>query len=55
VAGCPRLASGAIWTKHIEEALDPAQVVLALLSLGSYVSEICRAEQLRGLRKRKCL
>ena len=28
---------------------------LALLTPGSYVSEICRAEQLRSLRKRKCV
>src|ERR1700730_16913898 len=50
-----RLYGGAIWTKEIENALDQAEVVLALLTKGSYASEICRAEQLRGLRKGKCV
>ena len=35
--------------------LDEAEYVLALLTPGSYVSEICRAEQLRALRKDKCV
>src|SRR5215831_11642480 len=48
-----RLASGATWTAEIERAIDTSQVVLALLTPGSYVSEICRSEQLRSLRKRK--
>jgi len=48
-----RIAGGAVWTVGIEVALDAASVVLALLSHGSYVSEICRAEQLRALRKGK--
>jgi len=50
-----RLAGGGIWTRDIEEALDQAQVVLALLTPGAYVSEICRAEQLRALRTGKCV
>jgi WD40 repeat protein len=50
-----RIAAGASWTDAIEWALDEASVVLALLSQGSYVSEICRAEQLRALRKGKCV
>src|ERR1700686_2388728 len=50
-----RLYGGAIWTREIEDALDGAEVVLALLTRGSYTSEICRAEQLRGLRKGKCV
>ena len=46
-----RIAGGAIWTDEIELALDEAEYVVALLTPGSYVSEICRAEQLRALRK----
>jgi hypothetical protein len=46
-----RIAGGATWTKEIEQALDACQVALALLTPGSYVSDICRAEQLRALRK----
>jgi hypothetical protein len=50
-----RLRGGSTWTKEIEGALDNADFVLALLTPGSYVSEICRAEQLRSLRKGKCV
>jgi hypothetical protein len=50
-----RIEGGASWTAEIEEAIDRAQVVLALLTPGSYTSEICRAEQLRSLRKGKCV
>ena len=50
-----RIAGGAIWTDEIESALDQAEYVVALLTQGSYVSEICRAEQLRALRKHKCV
>jgi WD40 repeat protein len=46
---------GKHWTKAIEAALDESKVVLALLTPGSYESEICRAEQLRALRKGKRL
>jgi hypothetical protein len=49
------IAGGVAWTRQIEEALDSAQVVLALLTSGSYKSEICRAEQLRALRHGKCV
>jgi|SRR6516162_867403 len=48
------IAGGTSWTKEIEVALDEAEYVLALLTRGSYVSEICRAEQLRSLRRGKC-
>ncbi len=48
-----RIAGGASWTVEIENAIDRAQVVLALLTQGSYESDICRAEQLRSLRKGK--
>jgi hypothetical protein len=50
-----RISGGANWTARIETALDEAQVVIALMSRGSYTSEICRAEQLRALRTGKCV
>jgi WD40 repeat protein len=50
-----RIGGGATWTTKIEHALDEAEFVLALMTSGSYVSEICRAEQLRALRKHKCV
>src|SRR5712692_3501947 len=50
-----RIGGGASWTVEIEEAIGRAQVVLALLTPGSYSSGICRAEQLRSLRKGKCV
>src|SRR4051794_5463124 len=50
-----RLAGGSTWSKEIENGLDNAEIVLAMLTPGSYVSEICRAEQLRALRKGKCV
>src|SRR5262249_45425482 len=50
-----RLQGGASWTEDIEVALDHADYVLALLTPGAYVSEICRGEQLRSLRKHKCV
>ena len=48
-----RIAGGASWTNEIEQALDACQVTLALVTPGSYASEICRAEQLRALRNGK--
>ena len=48
-----QIAGGASWTREIEEGLDAAEVLLAVLTPGSYISEICRAEQLRALRKGK--
>jgi len=50
-----RSHGGATWTNEIEAALDQAEYVIVLLTQGSYVSEICRAEQLRVLRKHKCV
>lgn len=50
-----RIHAGASWTGEIERALDESDVLLALLTPRSYVSEICRAEQLRFLRKGKCV
>jgi hypothetical protein len=49
-----RLAGGASWTVEIESAIDRSDVLIALMTHGSYVSDVCRAEQLRALR-RGCL
>ena len=46
-----RIVAGAVWSAEIEREIDTRQVTLALLSPGSYGSEICRAEQLRALDK----
>src|SRR5271157_6304314 len=46
-----RIAGGAVWTMEIEREIDAREVTVALLTPGSYESEICRAEQLRCLRK----
>src|SRR5262245_43790377 len=48
-----RLAGGATWTTDVEKGVDTREVLLALLTKGSYRSEVCRAEQLRALRKGK--
>jgi len=50
-----RLEGGDLWSNAIEGEIDHTEIVLALLSHGSYVSEICRGEQLRALRKGKCV
>ena len=50
-----RMRVGAIWTEEIEINLDSSDVVLALLSDGSYKSEVCRAETLRAFRAGKRL
>src|SRR5258708_33605509 len=50
-----RLIGGSNWSREIENALDTADVVLALFSVGSFESEVCRGEQLRSLRHHKCL
>lgn len=49
------IPSGGGWTSIIEEEIDSRDVILALLTSGSYKSHICRAEQLRALRKGKRL
>jgi WD40 repeat protein len=49
------IEGGESWTVAIESAIDETDVTLALLTAGSYQSEICRAEQLRSLRKGKCV
>jgi hypothetical protein len=48
-----RIEGGAVWSKEVEQAIDECDVAVALLSPGSYQSDICRAEQLRALRKGK--
>jgi hypothetical protein len=48
-----RLRGGASWTIEIEKAIDGCDVAIALLTPGSYASDICRAEQLRALRHGK--
>jgi WD40 repeat protein len=49
------LTAGDIWSREIEEAVDRADVILALLSAGSFTSDVCRIEQTRGLEKGKCV
>src|SRR5262245_28183236 len=44
---------GRVWTRAIETAIDERDTIIALMTKGSYTSEICRAEQLRALRKGK--
>jgi WD40 repeat protein len=48
-----RLDVGASWTADVEDAIDKAHVLIALLTRGSFRSAACRAEQLRSLRKGK--
>ncbi len=48
-----RLSGGASWSAEIETRIDSSDAVIALLSRGSYVSDICRAEQLRALRHKR--
>jgi hypothetical protein len=50
-----RLGGGSDWSRKIEKEIDEADVVLALLSTGSYESDVCRGEQLRSLRRHKCV
>lgn len=49
------IQGGANWSKEIEDAIEDCSIALALLSAGSYISEICRAEHLRCLRKGKLI
>ena len=46
-----QIGSGRVWSTEIEREIDTRQVTIALLSPGSYASEICRAEQIRALDK----
>ena len=47
------IEGGASWSVEIEYAIEKCDIALTLLSDGSYKSEICRAEQLRCIRKKK--
>ena len=47
------IPAGASWSRDIEEAIEGCDLLIALLTTGSYVSDICRSEQLRALRKGK--
>ncbi len=47
------IQGGADWARHIEDAIEHCDVLLALLSEASYTSEYCRAEQMRAQRKGK--
>jgi hypothetical protein len=47
--------AGASWSRDLEDAIERSDIVLALLSVSAYVSEICRAEQMRAIRKNKRL
>jgi len=44
------IEGGASWSLEIEQAINTCDTTLALLSGGSYISEVCRGEQLRALR-----
>ena len=48
-----RIEGGGSWTNEIEQAIDKCDAMLALISSGSFESHVCRAEQLRALRKEK--
>ena len=48
-----RLLGGDKWAREIEVAIDGCHAAVALLSAGSYESDICRAEQVRALDKGK--
>lgn len=47
------IAGGADWGQNIEDAIEHCHIMLSLLSPASYVSQWCRAEQLRATRKGK--
>ena len=50
-----RIAGGATWTRALDDAIDSCQVMLAVLTTGSYESRMCSGEQLRALDKGKRL
>ena len=45
--------AGGTWARDIEEAIEMCDIALVLLSHASYISQTCRAEQARALRKQK--
>ena len=50
-----QIEGGASWTREIENAVNECEVLLGLLTKGSFESEVCRAEQMRALRMGKCV
>jgi hypothetical protein len=46
-----RIAGGRVWSTEIEREIDARDLTVAVLTLGSYKSAICRGEQLRTMRK----
>src|SRR6516225_8437914 len=50
-----RIEGGASWTREIEQAINACDVLIGLLTVGSYESEVCRAEQMHALRLGKCV
>jgi hypothetical protein len=50
-----QIEGGASWSREIEDEIDRCEVFLALLSPGAFDSPICRGEQLRALRRSKCV
>ena len=48
-----RIPGGASWSIVLEDALTNCHVLIAVLTEGSYISEICRAEQMWALEKGK--
>jgi TIR domain len=44
-----RIGGGRVWSAEIEGAVKSCGVMIALMSPGSYESEICRSEQLLAL------
>ena len=44
------IAAGASWSRDIEKAIETCDLMIALLTPGSYVSDMCRSEQMRALR-----
>src|SRR5690242_1681154 len=54
-AGCEvwldtaNIGGGASWSKEIEAALKDCDVLIAVLTPASFISEICRAEQIWAL------
>jgi WD40 repeat protein len=50
-----RINGGRVWSTEIEGEIDARDVTVAVLTLGSYKSAICRGEQIRTMRKGKRL
>ena len=48
-----RIDGGRVWSTEIDDAIKSCGVMIALMSPGSYASEICRSEQLLALDQSK--